>query len=194
MRPLTDEEMKLVFQKLKKFLGQNIQTMMDDKSSEAMIIFRIIGKKVYLLNDQLVKYSSVFAKEKTLHVGSYLGQISKKGKFRLGITALSILTKYTTTKVWLKNSGEQNFLYGNHVLAAHVARISDNATKYSGVITYTLSNIPLGFGVMAKSQHELKQTNPSSIFVFNQSDNGEYLRVEGYQNQKKKNNDESDDD
>jgi 60S ribosome subunit biogenesis protein NIP7 len=39
-------------------------------------------------------------------------------------------------------------------------------------------NIPLGFGVLAKSAEELKQADPTSIYVFNQADLGEYLRIE----------------
>lgn len=39
-------------------------------------------------------------------------------------------------------------------------------------------NIPLGFGVLAKSVEVLKQTDPTVIYVYNQADLGEYLRIE----------------
>ena len=41
-----------------------------------------------------------------------------------------------------------------------------------------MNNVALGFGVLAKSSEELGRSEPTSIFVFNQADLGEYLRVE----------------
>ena len=38
--------------------------------------------------------------------------------------------------------------------------------------------MPLGFGVTAKSTLECKDQEPTAIIVFNQADNGEYLRNE----------------
>ena len=178
MRQLTDEEMSSVFEKLKKFLGSELKRLMNPEDEETPL-FRMIGRKVYFCEASLVKFAAIFGKDKLMNIGLLLGQFSKKGKFRLGITALSLLAKYTNGKVWLKNSGEQNFLYGNHGLTAHIARISDDTIRYSGVVVYNLANVPLGFGVLAKNPIELKQSNPSSIFVFNQADTGEYLRVEG---------------
>ena len=88
-------------------------------------------------------------------------------KFRLHITCLEYLQKFTSRKVWLKTNGVQNYIYGNHVLKAHIARISEKALKYEGVIVMTMDNVPLGFGVLAKSSEELKRSDPTSIFVFN---------------------------
>ena len=179
MRPLTDEELSLVFQKLKKYLGANLKHLVDETSSDGdEKVFRLIKNRVYLLSTSLLKQSSAFAKELLLHCGVCMGQFTKTGKFRLAITALDTLAKYSTHKVWLKNSGEQNFLYGNHVLKAHIARISENTSKYSGVIVMNLNNVALGFGVLAKAAEELKTAEPSAIYVFNQADLGEYLRIE----------------
>ena len=179
MRALTDEELSLVFQKLKKYLGANLKHLVDETSSDGdEKVFRLIKSRVYLLSTALLKQCSAFAKELLLHAGVCMGQFTKTGKFRLAITALDTLSKYSTHKVWLKNSGEQNFLYGNHVLKAHIARISENTSKYDGVVVLNLSNIPLGFGVLAKAAEEMKTAEPSSIYVFNQADLGEYLRIE----------------
>ncbi len=190
MRPLTDEELTLLFEKLKKYIGTNIKHLIEETDSDGPRVFRMIKKRVYLMTESMVKLCSAIAKEHILHGGICLGQFSKTGKFRLGVTALGILTKYSSTKVWLKSSGEQNFLYGNHVLKAHIARISENALKYTGVIIMTLSNVPLGFGVMAKSSQEFKEADPSAIYVFNQSDVGEYLRIESDRPMKMKDDEE----
>ena len=63
-------------------------------------------------------------------------------------------------------------------MKAHIARISENALKYEGVIVYNMDNVPLGFGVLAKSADEMKNSDPTAIYVYNQADIGEYLRVE----------------
>jgi len=36
-----------------------------------------------------------------------------------------------------------SFLYGNHVLKAHLARISEDCEQYSGVVIYNMSDVPL---------------------------------------------------
>lgn len=197
MRQLTDEELTLVFEKLKKFIGSAIKDLIEDCDPEngSTNVFRLIKMRVYLISEVLLKKAAAFGTKPLLHCGTCLGQFSKTGKFRLGVTALDTLNRFAQTKVWLKPSGEQNFLYGNHVLKAHVARISENATKYCGVIVLTLSNLPLGFGVLAKSAQELDTSDSSMIFVFNQADTGEFLRVESEKNRKKgKFNDDDEDD
>jgi 60S ribosome subunit biogenesis protein NIP7 len=41
-----------------------------------------------------------------------------------------------------------------------------------------MADVPLGFGVTAKSTQECRKADPSAIVVFHQSDIGEYLREE----------------
>ena len=195
MRQLTDEELTLVFEKLKKFIGNAVKDLIEDCEPEngSVNVFRMIRMRVYLISEELLKRAAAFGTKPLLHCGTCLGQFSKSGKFRLGITSLDLLNRFSQTRVWLKPTGEQNFLYGNHVLKAHIARISDNAVKYSGVIVLTLSNLPLGFGVIAKSAQDFNTSDSSMIFVFNQADTGEYLRVESDGKKKEKINDDDDD-
>ena len=47
-----------------------------------------------------------------------------------------------------------------------------------------MDNIPLGFGVLAKSGDVLKTSDPTAIYVYNQADIGEYLRVESLKSKK----------
>ena len=71
-----------------------------------------------------------------------------------------------------------SFIYGNHILRAQVLRITENAPQYHGVIVYNQQDIPLGFGLMAKSTTDSRKLDPTAIMVFNQSDIGQYLRSE----------------
>ena len=45
--------------------------------------------------------------------------------------------------MWLKPSAEQQFLYGHNVTKAGLGRISENVQKYSGVVIYSMNDLPL---------------------------------------------------
>lgn len=177
MRPLTDEETQLVFEKLAKYIGGKLKYMID--SEERAHVFRLHRMRVYYCDEELLKCVGHFEKKKLISFGTCIGKFTKTGKFRLHITSLDILSKYTKYKIWLKPSGEQSFLYGNHVLKSHIARITEDTPQHSGIIIYNVNDVPLGFGTTAKSTLELKDTDPNSTIVFNQADVGEYLRAEG---------------
>jgi 60S ribosome subunit biogenesis protein NIP7 len=78
----------------------------------------------------------------------------------------------------LKASAEQQFLYGHNVTKAGLGRITENTEKYSGAIVYSMSDLPLGFGVAAKSTAECRHADPMSVVLFHQADIGEYIRSE----------------
>ena len=42
------------------------------------------------------------------------------------------------------------YLYGNHVIKAHIARMTENIPQYSPVCVFNLNDLPLGFGVAAR--------------------------------------------
>merc|ERR1711959_865165 len=119
-----------------------------------------------------------FECKKIVSVGTCFGKFTKTGKFRLAITALDYLAQYTKYKVWVKPSAEMSFLYGNHVLKAHIGRITENTPQYQGVVIYSMADVPLGFGVTAKSTQDTRKLDPTAIVVFHQADVGEYLRDE----------------
>ena len=48
------------------------------------------------------------------------------------------------------------FLYGNHVIKAHVARMTENIPQYAPVCIYNLNDLPLGFGVAARGTLQTK--------------------------------------
>lgn len=70
------------------------------------------------------------------------------------------------------------FLYGSHVVKAHVGRWSEDCPEHQGVILMSMSDTPLGFGVTARSTQEARRLDPTGIVVFRQADCGEYLRDE----------------
>lgn len=78
----------------------------------------------------------------------------------------------------MKSSAEQQFLYGNHITKAGLGRISENTERYQGVVVYNMADIPLGFGVAARSTAECKLADPLTVVCFHQADIGEYIRSE----------------
>lgn len=71
-----------------------------------------------------------------------------------------------------------SFLYGNHILKSGLGRITEATPSYAGVVIFSMSDIPLGFGVTAKSTTECRTADTNTIVVFHQADIGEYLRAE----------------
>lgn len=89
-----------------------------------------------------------------------------------------LIKMYFQYKIWVKPSAEQQFLYGNNITKAGLGRISENTERYQGVVVYNMADIPLGFGVAARSTAECKLADPLTVVCFHQADVGEYIRSE----------------
>jgi 60S ribosome subunit biogenesis protein NIP7 len=176
MRPLTDEETKIVFEKLAKYVGAKLKYLIerDDK----VYVFRLHKNRVYYCDEEVIKLAEHFGKKQLISAGTCIGKFTKTAKFRVNITALDYISKFAKYKVWLKPSGEQSFLYGNHVLKSHIARMTEDTPQYSGIVIYNVNDLPLGFGTTGKSTLELNNADPTSTVIFNQADIGEFLRIE----------------
>ena len=177
MRPLTDEEMRIFFEKLKSFIGNNIAKLID--RNDEPYTFRMVKDRVYYISDTQLRLASNIGRDNLISLGTCFGKFSKNGKkFRLHITCLDYVHQYAINKVWIKTNAEMSFLYGNHVTKAGLARITDGVPQYGGVVIYSLAEIPLGFGVAAQPTEYVKDLEPGANVVLHQGDIGEYLRVE----------------
>eukprot|EP00743_Colponemidia_sp_Colp-15_P002817 GILK01003048.1.p1 GENE.GILK01003048.1~~GILK01003048.1.p1 ORF type:complete len:181 (-),score=18.13 GILK01003048.1:184-726(-) len=176
MRPLTEDETKAAFEKLTKYIGANLKFLVD--RPDEPYVFRLHRERVYYLSEALMRKATNIGKDELISMGTCIGKFTHSRKFRLHITCLDYLSQYAKYKVWLKPSGEQTFVYGNHVLKAHLGRITEGTPQYAGVVVYSMSDVPLGFGVAAKSTAECRSLDPTAIVVFHQADVGEYLREE----------------
>jgi len=176
MRPLTEEETRTFFEKLANYIGRNIKFLIDRNDEEHC--FRLHKEKVYYLSVKLLKAADVFSRDELISVGTCFGKFTKTRKFRLHITCLEYLAAYAKFKIWIKPSGVMPFLYGNNVLKAHLGRITENTPKYQGVVFFSMSDMPLGFGRTAQSTTECRKLDPTSVVAFHQADVGEYLREE----------------
>ena len=80
--------------------------------------------------------------------------------------------------MWVKPTSEMSFLYGNHLLKSGLGRITENTPANQGVVVFSMSDVPLGFGTTAKSTAEVRKLEPQGVVCFHQADVGEYLRDE----------------
>ena len=108
----------------------------------------------------------------------YVGKFSSTGKVRLHVTALPLLAQHCRYKIWIRPNGVMPLLYGGHVLKAHIGRCPDSLPEHQEVVICSMDDVPLGFGVTARSAAQMKQLDPTAIVCFRQADAGEYLRDE----------------
>merc|ERR1712025_1490108 len=118
------------------------------------------------MSESVMKRTQCIPKKALLGAGVCLGKFTHSRKFRLAITALDYLARLAQYRVWLKPSGEQHFVYGNHVVKAHLRRITEGAPKNAGVVVLNEADVPIGFGVTARSTEECQGTGAEGIVVY----------------------------
>lgn len=193
MRQLTEEETKTLFTKLATYTGRSLNNLIAPPASASASgassatashapeqhVFRLHRSRVYYMPLSLANLATSVARGNLLSVGTCLGRFTKTGKFRLHVTALDVISPHARHKVWIKANGEMPFLYGGHVLKAHIGRWGgEDIPEYQGVVVCAMNDAPLGFGVTARSTQETKRLDPTAITTFRQADVGEYLRDE----------------
>jgi len=176
VRPLTEEELKIFFAKLAKYIGHGIKQLID--RPDGKYCFRLHRDRVYYVSEEQCKYAAALPRDQLVSMGVTFGKFTKTKQFRLHVTCLDFVAQYAQYKVWLKPAAEQSFLYGNHVLKAGLGRITEDTPQYQGVVILNMTDAPLGFGTTAKSTAEVRKLEPQGVVAFHQADVGEYLRDE----------------
>lgn len=122
--------------------------------------FRLHKDRVYYVSESSMRLGISVARPNLVSLGTCFGKFSKSGKFKLHITSLDYLAQYAKHKVctsvihpppliegqpqvWIKPNGEMPFLYGNHVLKAHLGRITEDTPEHQGVVVFSMSDVPL---------------------------------------------------
>ncbi|CAF9934154.1 MAG: ribosome biosynthesis protein nip7 [Alectoria fallacina] len=184
MRPLTETETQTLFSKLANYMGPFIKNLIappdsNPSTDQTRMSFRLGNQnRVYYCSEYLANLSTCVARENLLSVGTCLGKFTKTGKFRLHITSLNVIAPHARYKLWVKQNGVMPFLYGGNIVKAHVGRWSEDCPEHQGVVVLGMDDMPLGFGVVARSTAEARRLEPTGIVCFRQADVGEYLREE----------------
>jgi len=176
MRPLTDEETTLLFEKLTKYIGENVKLLLD--RPDGSYCFRLHKDRVFYVSEVIMKRATNIGRKNLVAMGTCFGKFTQSRKFKLQITALDFLAPYSKFKIWIKPGAEQSYLYGNHVQKSGLGRITENTEQYQGVVVYSMSDTPLGFGVAARSTTQCRNADAADVIAFHQADIGQYLRQE----------------
>jgi 60S ribosome subunit biogenesis protein NIP7 len=128
MRPLSEDETKIFFEKLTTYIGRNVKHLIDRPDEE--YCFRLHKERVYYLSQALARSAQHVERNMLVHMGTCFGKFTKSLKFRLHVTCLDYLAQYAKYKVWVKPSSELSYLYGNNVLKAGLGRITENTPQY----------------------------------------------------------------
>nr|KAF6286124.1 nucleolar pre-rRNA processing protein NIP7 [Myotis myotis] len=92
MRPLTEEETRVMFEKIAKYIGENLQLLVD--RPDGTYCFRLHNDRVYYVSEKILKLAANIAGDKLVSLGTCFGKFTKTHKFRLHITALDYLAPY----------------------------------------------------------------------------------------------------
>lgn len=183
-RPLDEKEMGEVFKKLMLFTGNNLKNIIESPSHEGpdpnpgRYCFRLHKNKVFYISESIVKRATNIGRKNLVSLGTCIGKFTHRGDFRLTTQSLNLLAANAKNKVWLKPTSEMSFLYGNHVLKGGLGKITDSINQNDGVVVFSMSDVPLGFGTAARSTQDCRKCDPNGIVVHHYSDIGEYLRDE----------------
>lgn len=161
MRPLTEGESKTVFEKLANYTGKSLTNLLTDTApgkdgKPSRFVFRVQESRVYYVREDMANLATSVARDNLLCLGNcigmfvfflfhfhtltrLLGKLTKTGKFRLHITALDIIAPHARAKIWVKPNGEMPFLYGGHIVKAHVGRWSEDCPEHQGIIVYSMN-------------------------------------------------------
>ncbi|KAF4364849.1 hypothetical protein G4B88_025568 [Cannabis sativa] len=121
------------------------------ESEPGRYCFCLHKNKVYYVSESLVKRATNIARANLVSLGTCIGKFTQAISTSLS-SVLSILASNAKHKVWLKPTSEMSFLYGNHVLKGGLGRITENIAPGDGlVVVFSMSDVPLGFGIAAKS-------------------------------------------
>ena len=96
MRPLTDDELKLVFEKLAKYIGRDVEaliTRVDDPHC-----FRVVKNRVYYISEAIMRLSTNVSRDNTVSVGTCFGKITHSGKFHLLVSCLDHLHQHAKAR------------------------------------------------------------------------------------------------
>uniref|UniRef100_A0A8C5KIW3 60S ribosome subunit biogenesis protein NIP7 pre-PUA domain-containing protein n=1 Tax=Jaculus jaculus TaxID=51337 RepID=A0A8C5KIW3_JACJA len=97
MRPLTEEETLVMFQKIAKYIGENLQLLVD--RPDDTYCFQLHNYRVYYVSENILKLAANISGNKLVSLGTCFGKFTKTHNFHLHVTALDYLAPYAKYKV-----------------------------------------------------------------------------------------------
>ncbi|KAL0951363.1 hypothetical protein HGRIS_008067 [Hohenbuehelia grisea] len=161
--------------------GKNIIHLIDRKDEP--YCFRLQKDRVFYVSESSMRLGISVARPNLVSLGTCFGKFSKSGKFKLHITCLDYIAQYAKykvrgcssfasallfigriTQIWIKPNGEMPFLYGNHVVKAHLGRITEDTPEHQGVVVFSMKDVPLVSSNAPSLPHCLPTSHISGIW------------------------------
>ena len=96
MRPITDDELKLVFEKLAKYIGRDVEALIT--RADDPHCFRVVKNRVYYISEAIMRLSTNVSRDNTVSVGTCFGKITHSGKFHLLVSCLDHLHQHAKAR------------------------------------------------------------------------------------------------
>lgn len=128
-----------------------------------------VDNRFYLVSEELQKLAKEIKRQPDL-IGLYLGEV-KDGKFSPSLGLLSLMAKNCTEKIWIKDIGENDFLYGKNLRPRHIIKIEGTMKEGFLKIAVNEKNECLGLA-------KIKKITGNEVSLRNVLDLGDYLRRE----------------
>jgi len=135
---------------------------------------------IYLITDEQQKlFNNSNITSRIYAAGLYFGFL-KKGDFYFSIEGVAYLYKkgiFTGfNRVFLNESGEKSFLYGNNILKRMVRKSPNTLKEKDFLVIFNNFDEILGLGISRVDNETLSNLKPDDIFAINIKDKGQYLR------------------
>lgn len=91
------QETKAVFEKLHKYIGKNIRSLVDRPDDDHVL--RLHRQRVYYVRASLMKRATNVGRDQLVHLGTCVGKLTHSGKFRLTVGAVDLLAQHAKYKV-----------------------------------------------------------------------------------------------
>nr|XP_034380720.1 60S ribosome subunit biogenesis protein NIP7 homolog [Arvicanthis niloticus] len=92
MGPLTEEKTRVMFEKIAKYIGENLQLLVD--RPDGTYCFWMHNDRVYYVSEMILKLAANISGDKLMSLGTCFGKFTKTHKLRLHVTALDYLAVY----------------------------------------------------------------------------------------------------
>ncbi len=139
------------------------------KFTEEKFKFIEMDGRFFLADDELLKVREEVG-GKPISVGLPMGEV-KKGKFTPSVALLHVLSQRSNEKVFVKDIGEIEFIYGKNLKARHVDKVDGSSKEGFLKLVVNKHGDCLGYGKIVGSLDGGK-------FLRNLLDVGDFLRRE----------------
>lgn len=79
----------------------------------------------------------------TYNITGLCGTVRKVQSAQTSLSSSFVCLIDLVLQVWIKPNGEMPFLYGNHVVKAHLGRITEDTPEHQGVVVFSMHDVPL---------------------------------------------------